>query len=76
MTCRDCKGPLGEHNTTGRCHLCVSRAWTDAETDRLADLIADGNSFQRAADLISRTKNSCISRFRQAIAKPMGWQAA
>jgi len=75
MTCRDCQGPLGEHNSSGRCHRCVSRPWTDVETDRLADIIADGKSFQRAADLIGRTKNSCISRFRQAIAKPLGWQA-
>jgi len=76
MNCRDCKGPVGEHNTSGRCHQCISRAWTDVETDRLADLIADGKSFQRAADTIGRTKNSCISRFRLAIAAPFGWQAA
>lgn len=75
MTCRDCQGPLGEHNTTGRCHRCVSRAWTDDETERLADLITDGKSFERAAAVLGRTKNSAISRFRQAIVRPMGWQA-
>lgn len=57
-------------------HRNEPRRWTDDETDRLAEMIADGKSFQRAADIMGRTKNSCISRFREAVAKPFGWQAA
>lgn len=60
----------------GEPRFVVQKRWTDFDTDRLADLIADGNSFQRTADLMGRTKNSCISRFRKAIAEPMGWQGA
>ena len=75
MSCSDCQGPLGEHNTTGRCHRCLAKPWTDYETDRLADYIADGWTFGGVARKLGRTRNSCISRFR-VIAKQFGWQAA
>ena len=75
MSCSDCQGPLSEHNTTGRCHRCLAKPWTEYETDRLADYIADGWTFGGAARALRRTRNSCISRFR-VIAKQFGWQSA
>lgn len=60
----------------GEPRFVAQRVWSDDETDRLADLIADGKSFQRAANVLGRTKNSCISRFQNGIVKPLGWQAA
>jgi len=60
----------------GEPRFVEQRAWSDDETDRLAEMIAEGKSFQRAANTLGRTKNSCISRFRAAIAAPLGWQAA
>lgn len=76
MSCDICLGPLSEHNTMGRCKSCLSRAWSDDETDRLADMIADGKSFQRAADHLGRTKNSCIGRWHNVIVQQFGAQAA
>ena len=54
----------------------AQKPWTDDETEALAECIADGWSFAAAGRKIGRTKCSCIGRFRVAIAKPMGWQAA
>lgn len=75
MSCADCQGPLSEHNKTGRCHRCLAKPWTDYETDRLADLVADGWTFGGVSRALGRTRNSCISRFR-VVAKQFGWQAA
>lgn len=75
MSCADCLGPLSEHNTTGRCHRCLIKPWSDLETDKLAEYIADGWTFSGAARALNRTRNSCISRFHTAIKKPLGWQA-
>ena len=52
------------------------KPWSDDETDRLADVIADGGTFGRAAQVIGRTRNSCVSRWNTAIVKPLGAQAA
>jgi len=60
----------------GEPRFVEQRPWSDYDTDRLADLIAEGKSFSGAADALGRTKNSCISRFHKAILKPLGWQAA
>lgn len=60
----------------GEPRFVEQRAWSDDETDRLAEMIAEGNSFQRAANALGRTKNSCISRFRKGVADQFGWQAA
>lgn len=76
MTCDICLGPLNEYNMSGRCKSCLSSTWSDDETDRLADMIADGLSFARAGKALGRTKNSCISRWHHAIVAPMGEQAA
>ena len=60
----------------GEPRFVAQRPWSDYDTDRLADLIAEGSSFQRAGNILGRTKNGCISRFHHAIIKPLGWQAA
>lgn len=54
----------------------VQRHWSDDETDRLAEIIAEGNSFTTAGQLLGRTKNSCISRFHGSVAAKFGEQAA
>ena len=51
------------------------KAWTDDETDRLADMIADGWTFGGAARKLQRTRNSCIGRWHNHIRKLAGWQA-
>ena len=53
----------------------VPKRWSDWETDRLAEMIADGWTFGGAARKLGRTRNSCIGRFHTAIRKPLGWQA-
>lgn len=60
----------------GEPRFIAQRPWTDDETDRLADMIADGKSFQRAADHLGRTKNSCIGRWHNVIVQQLGAQAA
>lgn len=59
----------------GEPRLVVQKAWTDDETDRLAEYIADGWSFGGAARKLGRTKNSCIGRWHNCIRKEAGWQA-
>ncbi len=62
---------------TGARHASpVPKRWSDDETNRLADMIADGWTFGGAARKLGRTRNSCIGRFHTAIRKPLGWQAA
>ncbi|AJA07434.1 hypothetical protein SKP52_02495 [Sphingopyxis fribergensis] len=51
------------------------KPWSADETDRLADLIADGFSFGGASRTLGCTRNSCVSRFR-LISQQYGWQAA
>lgn len=60
----------------GEPRFVEKRTWSEDETERLADLIADGWRFSGAARELNRTRNSCISRWHSAIVKPMGWQAA
>lgn len=53
----------------------VPKRWSDWETDKLAEMIADGWTFGGAARKLNRTRNSCIGRFHTAIKKPLGAQA-
>lgn len=59
----------------GEPRLVVQKAWTDDETDRLADMIADGWTFGAAGRSLGRTRNSCIGRWHTAIVKRLGAQA-
>lgn len=48
--------------------------WSDDETDRLADMIAEGWTFSGAARALNRSRNSCIGRFHRHIARNLGEQ--
>lgn len=48
--------------------------WPKADTERLCDIIADGGSFQSAADQLGKTKGAIASRW-QKIVRAMGAQA-
>jgi hypothetical protein len=51
------------------------RAWQREQDARLMDLIADGCTMQRCADLCGITRNAAIGRFHR-IRHEMGWQAS
>lgn len=50
--------------------------WTREETDRLADLIAEGWTFGGAGRALGRSPGACIGRWHRAVTPALGWQAA
>ena len=50
------------------------RRWTDDETDRLAEYIADGWTFGGASRALKRSRNACIGRWNSFIVRQFGWQ--
>lgn len=53
----------------------IQKAWTDDETDRLCDMIADGWTFGAAARKLGRSRNSCIGRWHNYVIPKVGAQA-
>lgn len=50
------------------------RPWTKAETDTLADMMADGKGYKSIAKATGRSLDSVKSRWRKVV-RSMGWQA-
>jgi hypothetical protein len=49
--------------------------WTEAQTNALCDLIADGKTFADAAKAVPFSQRQCSDRFK-TIRRGYGWQAA
>lgn len=56
-------------------YTAAPKMWSDDETERLADMIADGFTFGGAARRLGRTRNSCIGRWHNHVIPKVGAQA-
>lgn len=52
----------------------TEKPWTTAETETLAEMLAEGNGYGSIAKAIGRSKSSVVSRFHK-LCRAIGWQA-